>query len=987
MMAPMLRIASSSPLVRTASRFPSMRALVLRYGVAVAVAVVAAVLWRTAVHRLEADPYPLLLAGVSVAAFYGGLGPGLVTTGLSAVLGFALYQHHNTQLDLYVVLAAFLTWLNAPLRRYQEHLRHQIGFTKAITRNLAEGVCVLDRRGRITYSNPAAEKMLGWNQAELRNEPARKFLGPTKGTGAGRSADDLPMLEAVREGASVTSDEAAFVRKDGKSFPVSYTASPITRGKEVVGTVIAFRDVAARNVAVEALRESSERYQSLIEASPSGIILTDMYGFIIMANQRAAEMHGYSGPDELCGVTARDLVASEDRQRATEDRQKAPLGKVLREVEYSLLRRDGSRFPAEVSFSIIRDENGEPQGLTAFVTDISERKLAEERLRANEARLTMQFASSKVLAEADTADEAVWKTMQTVCEIGGWEVGVYWSADERQNVLRCRDVWHAPWISIPEFAYFSRQLTFGAGEGPVGSAWEMGKPSWLADVAEDSSFGRTVMAAKENLHAAFWVPLRGRSKSHGVIELLSTHVREPDEPLIDALTTIGTQVGQFIDRKAVEEAFEHQTLHDGLTDLPNRTLLTDRLAQAVLVANRSRASVALLLMDLDRFKEVNDTLGHRYGDLLLQEAGIRLRDTLRRSDSVARLGGDEFALLLPDTDAKGAAQAAEKVLKALGEPFVMEGQSFDVGVSIGIALCPLHGEDANSLLRRADVAMYMAKRGGSGYALYDPDVDEHSPKRIARMSELRRAIDDAQMLIHYQPKVNLSTRNLESVEALVRWNHPEHGLLPPEQFVQLAEHVGLIQVLSVQVLSTALRQCRAWREQGINTRVGVNLSASTLRDPQLVGMVAGLIRTCEAHPSWLELEIAESSVMADPERAKDALQRLRDMGVRISLDEFGKTGTSLAHLQRLPVDEVKIDKSFVLELAGKSENLQAVRTIIEMARALDMSVVADGVPTREVWDVLCDLGCSLAQGLYVGAPLPPQELAEKFSRFEPTAAS
>lgn len=967
MLSPMLRISS-------------VRAVFLRYCVAVLTVSLTAILWYTVVHQFEPDPYPLFLVAVTVSAFYGGLGPGLVTSVLSAAAGFYLY-HHGTQLDLFLVLAAFLTWLMAPLRRYQEQLRQQVDFTKAITNNLGEGVCVIDRRERITYTNPATEKILGWSRSELRNERAAKFLrSPNQDVGSPR---EVPLLDALREGARASSDESLFVRNDGKTVAVSYTASPILRGKDVVGGVIAFRDVSSRNLVLDALEESEERYKSLVETSPDGIILCDMYTFIIMANQRAAEMHGYRDADELCGMSVGDLVAPEDRQRATEDRQKAPLGKVVRNVEYSLLRKDGRLFPGEVSVSVLRGENGEPRGLASFISDITDRKQDERTLRANEGRLSMQYAATKVLADAATVDEAIWKTLQTVCESGAWDVGIFWTLDRRQNALRCRDVWHAPWVSIPEFAYLSRQLTFAPGEPGVGTVWSSGEPAWVADVVADPTFSRALMASKENLHGAFCLAVKGASQTHGVMEFLSSEIRQRDENVEDAITTIGTQIGQFIDRKDAEEALEHQALHDALTDLPNRSLLMDRLDQAIRSAHRGQGQLALLLMDLDRFKEVNDTLGHHYGDLLLQEAAIRLRHTLRGSDTVARLGGDEFAILLPGTDGKGAGLAAGKLLKALGQPFVTEGQSFDVGASVGIALYPSHGADAGTLLRRADVAMYMAKHGSSGYAFYDEELDEYSSNRLALMGDLREAIEDGQMVVHYQPKVDIKTGQLVSAEALVRWQHPEHGILPPEQFIHLAEHVGLIQILSLQVLSTALRQCRAWHDQGINTRVAVNLSPSTLRDPQLVGMIAGMIRTCEAQPGWLEVEIAESAVMADSEQATEVLDRLRQLGVRVSLDDFGNGYSSLAHLQRLPVDEVKLDKSFVLDLAAKSENLHIVRSVIDLSRNLRLSVVAEGVATEEVWNVLADLGCDMAQGTYVSAPLSAGELVEKFGGAEP----
>src|SRR5207248_8551277 len=306
----------------------------------------------------------------------------------------------------------------------------------------------------------------------------------------------------------------------------------------------------------------------------------------------------------------------------------------------------------------------------------------------------------------------------------------------------------------------------------------------------------------------------------------------------------------------------------------NRALLHDRLQQALRVAQRDQSAVALLLLDLDRFKEVNDTFGHHHGDQLLQQVGMRLCAALRDSDTVARLGGDEFALLLPATDARGAAQVADKLVQALEQPFMVEGYSVAMAASIGIALAPKHGQDATTLLRRADVAMYLAKRAASGYALYSPDQDQYSPSRLALLGELRQAIEQDQLLLCYQPKVDLATGRLDGVEALLRWQHPQHGLLPPDEFIPLAEHTGLIAPLSHWVLTAALRQCRSWRDAGLAVRVAVNLSARLLHDERLADTIGALLQTWDVPPTWLKVEITESAVMVDPGRALALLARL-----------------------------------------------------------------------------------------------------------------
>jgi len=378
-------------------------------------------------------------------------------------------------------------------------------------------------------------------------------------------------------------------------------------------------------------------------------------------------------------------------------------------------------------------------------------------------------------------------------------------------------------------------------------------------------------------------------------------------------------------------------------------------------------------MDLDRFKEVNDTFGHRYGDLLLQQVGPRVQGVLEEPETVARLGGDEFAVLLPEVDEEGAARAAERILRALEEPFELAGYSMVVDASIGITLFPRHGDAADTLLRRADVAMYVAKRDDSGYAFYDAEKDEYSPGRLALIGELRRAIEQDQLYLHYQPKVYLKNRELAGVEALVRWEHPERGFVSPDQFIGLAEHTGLIKPLTLWVLNRALEQCHLWQESGVDMTVAVNLSARNLHDPSLVAGVAELLERWELGPGRLEAELTESAVMADPARARETLMGLHEMGVRISIDDFGTGHSSLAYLQQLPVDEIKIDRSFLLDLEENDNDRRIVQATVRLGHDLGLMVVAEGVENQVIWDLLADLGCDVVQGYYVSRPLPAQE--------------
>jgi diguanylate cyclase (GGDEF)-like protein len=420
---------------------------------------------------------------------------------------------------------------------------------------------------------------------------------------------------------------------------------------------------------------------------------------------------------------------------------------------------------------------------------------------------------------------------------------------------------------------------------------------------------------------------------------------------------------------------EHQALHDALTGLPNRTLFRDRVDQAVRGALRTGTRAAVLLIDLDRFKEINDTLGHHTGDALLKQVGPRLQGALRESDTMARLGGDEFAILLPGIPgALGAATVAEKLTEALHEPFLLEGITVPADASIGIALYPDHGRDADTLMQRADVAMYNAKGNHRAYAVYAPEQDDYSPDRLALVGELREAIAGGALVLHYQPKFDLRAGTLTGAEALVRWEHPTRGPIPPGDFIPLAEHTGLIRPLTLWVLDAALRQCRAWRDEGFEVAVAVNVSAHDLTSGELPGDVGRLLGRWGVPARALRIEITESAMMADPLRARDVLETLRDMGVALAVDDFGTGHSSLAYLKRLPVDELKIDRSFVINMASDENDAVIVRSTVALAHNLGLRVVAEGVETAGAAHTLRQLGCDLAQGYFYSRPLPPAGL-------------
>jgi diguanylate cyclase (GGDEF)-like protein len=429
---------------------------------------------------------------------------------------------------------------------------------------------------------------------------------------------------------------------------------------------------------------------------------------------------------------------------------------------------------------------------------------------------------------------------------------------------------------------------------------------------------------------------------------------------------------------------QHLALHDSLTDLPNRFNFMTVLARAIEHAGRRPGAGAVLLIDLDRFKEINDTLGHQAGDDLLRMIGPRIMEVLPPAGSVARLGGDEFAVLLPAlADEHEATLIAHRIADALDTPFWLEGFNIEVGASIGVAIYPSDGGDGDVLLKRADVAMYLAKSRRTTVERYDAQLDHHSTRRLELVGELRTAIAAGDVQLYYQPKLDLATGDVCEVEALVRWVHPRLGVVPPSEFVALAEHTGLIRPLTSHVLRQAVLQAARWSNDGAPLTVAVNLSARSLHDGAILQEVLGVLNASHLPPSLLRLEITESSIMADPQHAKKVLEQLHDMGIRLSIDDFGTGYSSLAYLRELPVSEIKIDRSFMTNVLAREDDRVIVRSTIDLARNLGLTSVAEGVESAEVLQWLVAAGCNHAQGYHIARPMTAAALDEWLDAHRP----
>jgi len=586
-------------------------------------------------------------------------------------------------------------------------------------------------------------------------------------------------------------------------------------------------------------------------------------------------------------------------------------------------------------------------------------------LRSRHTSLELLYEFTKAVGRSPSADEVVRAVLAQARELLRAEVAqlVFIQGERIHTVTLGRD----------------EELVRRDDRGPV--------PRILTRVIDDR---RPVLLSKKArdgerrawLEACGWrdaiaAPLRGEDGAIGIIAVadrlgdVSTFNVE-DTRLFETIAnhaSVALENGRLVDR------LHHEALHDALTGLPNRAYFNERLAQALASQPRRSLGPAVMLMDLDRFKEVNDSLGHHNGDILLKEVARRLAAVVRGGDAVARLGGDEFAILVPrPKDEAAMIELAGRIRTALEEPFANGDLVLEVGATVGISICPDHGEDATTLVQRADVAMYAAKASHAGVAVYSPEIDEYSPRRLALVSELRHAISAEELPVHYQPKARVASGEIVGVEALARWVHRSDGFVVPDEFIPLAERSGLIGALTAHVLRQAIHQCRAWLDAGIAVPVAVNLSTRSLLDPQLPADVQRFLDENELPTSFLTLEVTESAVMSDPARTLTVLQRLDTMGVSISVDDFGTGYSSLSYLKRLPVREVKIDKSFVQTMTRDANDAMIVRSIIDLGQNLGLAVVAEGVEDQATWDELGRLGCDVIQGYFLRPPSAPDDL-------------
>ena len=615
---------------------------------------------------------------------------------------------------------------------------------------------------------------------------------------------------------------------------------------------------------------------------------------------------------------------------------------------------------------------------------IAEKALAElyakqMEIEARQNELRLMQAITVAANQSDNLEGALQLALDMICEHTGWPVGHAWRLCEQTSpaTLISTKLWHlADKTRLRQFCEVTEEITFPLGVGLPGDVWATGLPKWIENLSEDGNFPRAALCPGLKLRSGLALPIMAGMDVVTVIEFFTEEVEPPNAVLLDVLTHVGSQLGRVVERERGKETVRWQAYHDSLTGLPNRTLFLDRCTQALSMARRHEHISAVLFLDIDRFKQINDTFGHKAGDDLLREIAMRFQVCLRNEDTLARMGGDEFTVLLPNIGGvECVARVAGKLQETLTRLVQIEGQDIFVSTSIGVSLFPADGQDVGSLLQQADAAMYRTKRqGGGSYQLFAANMNDANRDRLALEGQLRQALIRHEFVLFYQPQVDTASGSIVGVEALVRWRHPEMGLVPPTKFIPLAEDTGLILPMGNWILQEAIRQAAAWRRAGYSLRMSVNLSARQFERGDLAETVGVLLSDTGLPPSGLELELTESTIMAHGESVVETLSTLKRLGLRLAIDDFGTGYSSLAYLRRFPLDVLKIDRAFVRGLSVDEVDTAIVKAVIDLAHAVGLEVVAEGVELNQQRLALAVLGCDILQGYLFSQPLPASEV-------------
>ena len=849
----------------------------------------------------------------------------------------------------------------------QEELEHGELFARSVLSHLpGSAVVLLDSDLCFRMAEGPALEDLGWRTDSIRGRPFEEVVGGE----AGRAV--TAHYRAVLDGEPRSFE---FTLDDRTHF---VEAVPITGASDEVSAVMAVSvDVTERRRTEEILRTSERDFRLLTENAADFVSRQDREARLVYASPSSRSMLGFT-PDELAGRSGFDFVHPDDVDLVRNTYREVLRTPSAQTVSFRLRRKDGSYAWAETTCRGIPDDSGELTEVHCVTRDITERRRAQAELE----RLLRQQSAIAALGEQALEDDDLARLLRRACStvamtLGVEACGVFRLTGEGERVaVEAGTGWleaEAGRVSTATVNDDSKGLVECLIEGPT----------ITDDLAEEERFEAPALE-HNGVTSAINVLIGQGTLKYGILGAYSSERRSFSLDDANFLQAVGHVLGAAIERRRSEDRVRYDALHDPLTGMPNRSLLRDRLEQALVRCERRGTQIALLFLDIDNFKLVNDSLGHSAGDELLQAVAPRLMGAVRPSDTVARFGGDEFVVLAEDIeDERDARLLTERIAAAFTSPFLLRGEAHVVSASTGVVMCPGGEVEPEDLLRDADAAMYRAKERGRGhYEMFDDAMRARVVGRLRTENELRRALAEDEFVVHYQPYYSLDDQTIAGVEALVRWRHPERGLLLPGEFIPVAEESGLIVPLGAVVMRQACQDASHWREvcsEASELRLTVNLSARQAAQPGLVDLVETTLADSGLEPSCLGVEITESVVMEEATGQTEALEGLRELGVRLVVDDFGTGYSSLAYLSRFSLDVLKIDRSFVAGLDSGESSEAIVAAIVAMASALGLRVIPEGIETEAQLVKLTELGCRLGQGFMFSRAVEAAEIEQMLS--------
>ncbi|MBV8034179.1 EAL domain-containing protein [Roseateles sp.] len=907
------------------------------------------------------------------------------------------------------MLAATYGLIRRQLKRLDassQQLEDSEGRLAITLRCIADGVMTTDVDGRVTRINPAAERMTGWTAADAIGRHVDAVFALRSGTNHVPLPGPLPAVMASGEPQNAESDLLLLAR-DGSEHQIAYSATP----KQdllghIRGMVLAFRDVTLERRAklgieaqnrlltarvderTEQLRQSEAHLRSVTSNVPAMIAYVDAQQRYVYVNKQYEDRFASQG-GSIVGRTVCEVLG-EARYAIAE-----PM--IKRVLQGEPQTYDWQPFPdvwQVISYVPQRDVDGKVSGYYVLGSDITERKRSEAHIQSLNGELAQRVrelerttralhtlsAGNRTMLRAVTEAELLDGMCEAIVSTGGYGMAIVWFRhdDAFGTLMPMAERGYPGGLAALRLLRVSwREGEFSGGA--AAHSVRNDEVTVVGDMASSPKYG----AWRRHLggqRSALACPLRVDGRVVGALAIydVEPEVFDADEAILltesaddlaFGIATLRSQTQQEQDR----EALYRLTYFDALTGLPNEAQFAEGLRAAIERSQLTQQPFAALQINIDRLREVNDALGFKQGDQMLREFGARLRAVAPEPALVARLRGDEFAILISDSDRTAATTFARRVADVLSEPFQIADIPLDVSSKTGVALFPEHGATPHDFFRHMDIAVQQARQRGLRQTIFDPVRGAEQPGRLSMASELRRAIEEDQLRLYLQPKVELFSGRVCGAEALVRWQHPMRGMVSPQEFIELAEHTGLIRPLTEWMIRAVLQQNRAWAIEGGALPIAVNLSARNLRDVELQEQIRRLLAEFAAPRGTLELEITESAVMEDAEFALHVLRNLRDMGIPLYLDDFGTGYSSLSYLQRLPVDYIKIDQSFVRDMLTSRDSATIVRSTIDLVHDLGRRIVAEGIETADHWDQLVRLGCDYAQGYFIARPMPAAE--------------